>query len=107
MLKGKRLLDKCRPYAKKMGALSHEYRVAVLYILAYGDQSAGDIATLLNISKNLASFHLKQLHTTGWILRTRKGKTIVYQLNKHAFVGFEEILSGTPLEKTKLSQYKK
>mgnify|MGYP001581411531 FL=1 len=107
MLTGARLKDKIKPFAKRLRGIAHENRLAILYLLAYYPLQMHEIAENLNLPENLAAHHLKQMHVSGWLLKTKLGRTVTYRLNDKAFFEFNRLFADTPFERQVLSKYYK
>lgn len=99
MIRGKKLFDKVKPFAAKLAAAGNMYRMSILYLLAYGPLEAGSIASALGISNTLTSHHLKELHSNGWVVRTRDGRRLIYKVNDRAFYRINELFFDTPFGK--------
>jgi len=66
---------------------------------------ARDIVDHLGLAENLVAHHLKQLHLGGWVVKTRQGREVTYQLREKAFLEFFRLFEDTPFEKEVLSKY--
>jgi DNA-binding transcriptional regulator PaaX len=66
---------------------------------------ARDIVDHLGLAENLVAHHLKQLHLGGWVVKTRAGREVTYQLRDKAFFEFNRLFEDTPFEKEVLSKY--
>lgn len=104
MLTRSRLREKVRPFARRMDAVGQEYRLAIIYLLSFDPMEVRDIVENVGIPENLLSHHLKVLHETGWVTKTKVGKHVTYQLNEKAFFELARMLEGTPFHRTRLSK---
>ena len=104
MLTRSRLREKVRPFAKRMDAIGQEYRLAIIYLLAFDPMEVRDIVENIGIPENLLSHHLKILHTTGWLLKHKVGKHVTYELNEKAFFELFRMLEDTPYHRQKLTR---
>lgn len=107
MLTGGRLKEKAKLFAKRMRALAHPYRLAIIYLLANDPMWVRDLVDHLNIPENLISHHLKQMYLSGWVLKTKEGRNVTYRLNEKAFFELNRFLADTPFERDVLSKYSK
>lgn len=94
---GIRLKEKVRPIAKKIRGISHDHRIALLYLLAHGPMEVKNIVANVDVPQNLVSHHLKKLLTTGWVTKVRWGRTVTYQVNRSAFEEIGKFLAQLPL----------
>jgi len=99
MTKGKRLLQRVRPYAGMAHGLSHPYRIAVVYLLAHKPLWAEQMARMLKMKENLLMHHLAALTRGGWITKRRDGRHQLYSLRPKAFREFFGLLHETPFWK--------
>ena len=67
-------------HAQICQALADPTRIMLLYRLAEGPQSVGELASGLNISQPTVSRHLKVLRERGMVTSTRHGATVEYRL---------------------------
>ena len=67
-------------HAQICQALADPTRILILYRLAEGPLSVGEIATHLKVSQPTVSRHLKVLRERGMVTTTRYGATVVYRL---------------------------
>ncbi len=107
MTTGKRLLDKVTPFAAKMDGIGHPFRLAIIYLLCDDPKEVRDLVIALNIKENLLAHHLKYLHLTGWVMRTKQGRTVTYRLNEKAFFELNKLLGDTPFWRQNLAKYYK
>src|SRR3989304_10520732 len=105
MLTGTRLKEKVKPFARRLKGIAHVYRLAIVYLLAQEARQVREITDNLGLPENLVSHHLKQLYLGGWVLKTRKGRDVTYQLNEKAFFEINRLLSDTPYFREVLSKY--
>jgi len=67
--------------AKKLGALAHPARLAIIRMLARSGPNglaAGKLGEFLNIPANALTFHLQKLAHVGLVTSQRQGQFIVY-----------------------------
>jgi ArsR family transcriptional regulator len=67
-------------HAQVCQALADPTRIMLLYVLAEGPKSVGDLATALDVSQPTVSRHLKVLRERGMANTERMGTTIRYSL---------------------------
>ncbi len=99
MTTGKRLLQKIAPYNKMIKGVAHQYRVAILYLLANEPMWGEDLARHLRIKENLLMHHLNAMVAAGWLTKQREGRHVVYRLRPRTFKEVPEFLSETPFWK--------
>ncbi len=104
MVTGKRLHEKVKPFASRVRGIAHPHRLAILYLLAHDPLEVRDIVDYLGLAENLVSHHLKQMHTTGWLLKEKVGRIVTYRLNEKAFLEVKKLLADTPFERQFLSK---
>jgi DNA-binding transcriptional ArsR family regulator len=107
MLTRARLKERVKPVSRRLRGVAQVYRLAILYLLAHEPMEVHDITDNLGLTESLVSHHLKQLYLTGWVLRTRSGRIMIYRLNEKAFFEFNRLFEDTPFERDVLSKYKK
>lgn len=107
MLTGGRLKEKSKLFAKRMAAIAHPHRLAILYLLANDPLWVRDMVNYLNVPENLIAHHLRLMHEAGWVLKTREGRHVTYRLNEKAFFELNRFLADTPFERDVLSKYSK
>jgi DNA-binding transcriptional ArsR family regulator len=105
MLTRARLREKVKPAVRRMRAASHVHRVAILYLLAHEPMIVRDITEAIGVAENLVAHHLKQLHLGGWVVKTKKGREVMYQLREKTFFEFYRLFEDTPFQKSTLSKY--
>ncbi len=67
-------------HAQICQALADPTRIMILYRLAEGPLSVGELALHLQVSQPTVSRHLKVLRERGMVTATRYGATVVYSL---------------------------
>ena len=67
-------------HAQICQALADPTRILILYRLAEGPLSVGELATHLGVSQPTVSRHLKVLRERGMVTTKRYGATVVYSL---------------------------
>ena len=70
-----------------MRSASHVSRLSILYLLAHEPMIARDIVDYVGLPQNLVAHHLRQLHLGGWVVKTKKGREVTYQLREKALFG--------------------
>jgi len=105
MLTRARLKEKVKPFARRIRGVAQLYRLGILYLLAHDPMEVHDITDCLGIAENLVSHHLTQLYKTGWVVKTKRGRAVVYRLNEKAFFEFNRMFEDTPFHKDVLSKY--
>jgi len=105
MLTRARLREKVKPVTRRMRGIAQLYRIAILYLLAHEPMEMHNITDFLGIKENLVAHHLKQMYLSGWVLKTKKGRTVMYQLNEKAFFEFNRLFEDTPFDREVLSKY--
>lgn len=68
-------------------ALGDETRLRMLGLLAQGELCVCDIMEVLQLPQSTASRHLSYLKNAKWIIGTRRGKWMYYQLNESIING--------------------
>ena len=87
MLTRARLREKVKPVARRLRSAAQLYRLSILYLLAHEPMIARDIVDYVGLPENLVAHHLKQLHLGGWVVKTKKGREVTYQLREKALFG--------------------
>ena len=81
-----------------MAALSDETRRQILEILRIGKTNTGDLATMLGMTPQALSYHLRKLKNADLIYETRYKNFIYYELNltvlDEAIVWINQIIGG-------------
>lgn len=67
-------------------AFSDKNRVKILDMLTDGPKNVSSVADKLNVEENLASHHLRVLHSLGLLKNSKKGRQVFYDLNKPKIV---------------------
>jgi DNA-binding transcriptional ArsR family regulator len=67
-------------HAQVCQALADPTRILLLYQLAEGPKSVGELSTALNVSQPTVSRHLKVLRERGMATTERFGATVMYSL---------------------------
>jgi DNA-binding transcriptional ArsR family regulator len=73
-------------HADFCGALANEKRLKIMWLLAEGERSVGEIAQTLGISINNVSQHLRVLKDKGAVLEKKKGQFVYYRISNSNFV---------------------
>ncbi len=105
MLTGGRLKEKVKPFAKHLRGAAHPHRLAIIYLLAHDPMEVRDIVDNLGLAENLIAHHLKQMHLSGWVVKTRQGRSVTYRLSEKAFFELYRLLDNTPFARQVLSKY--
>lgn len=66
--------------ARQLKILADETRLGVLELLWSGPKHVGEMNALLGLEQSLLSHHLKVLRDEGFVMATRDGKAVLYQL---------------------------
>ena len=81
-----------------MAALSDETRRQILEILRKGKTNTGDLATMIGMTPQALSYHLRKLKNAELIYETRYKNFIYYELNltvlDEAIVWINQIIGG-------------
>ena len=81
-----------------MAALSDETRRQILEILRKGKTNTGDLATMIGMTPQALSYHLRKLKSADLIYETRYKNFIYYELNltalDEAIVWINQIIGG-------------
>ena len=81
-----------------MAALSDETRRQILGILRKGKTNTGDLATMIGMTPQALSYHLRKLKNADLIYETRYKNFIYYELNltvlDEAIVWINQIIGG-------------
>ena len=81
-----------------MAALSDETRRKILEILRKGKTNTGDLATMIGMTPQALSYHLRKLKNADLIYETRYKNFIYYELNltvlDEAIVWINQIIGG-------------
>ena len=81
-----------------MAALSDETRRQILEILRKGKTNTGDLATMIRMTPQALSYHLRKLNNADLIYETRYKNFIYYELNltvlDEAIVWINQIIGG-------------
>lgn len=104
MLTGGRLREKVKPFVPRMAAIGEIHRLSVVYLLSYDPMEVGELAEAINIPINLLSHHLKVLLNAGWVVKSKFGRRVTYQLNEKAFFELKRLLADTPFDRQVLSK---
>jgi DNA-binding transcriptional ArsR family regulator len=74
------MADHVRQASEFLKALAHESRMLILYFLADGEKSVGDLEVLLGQRQSTVSQQLARLRLDGLVTTRRDGKMIYYSL---------------------------
>lgn len=95
-------------------AISDKNRVRIVNYLIKGPQKVSAISDKLEMEENLTSHHLRVLHTLGYLKSQKRGREVIYSINRSKFISnikdllrnkfFKEIIEEiTELENSKKS----
>ena len=73
-------------HADFCGALANEKRLKILWILAEGERSVGEIASAIGISITNVSQNLRVLKDKGAVLEEKKGQHVYYRISHPNFI---------------------
>lgn len=95
-------------HAEICQALADPTRILLLYRLAEGPRSVGELAAELNLSQPTVSRHLKVLRERGMATTERFGATVMYSLRDRRVIEaldlMRALLSQNLAEKTALAE---
>lgn len=74
MIIRKRLIEKATLLSKKTAAVSHRYRLAILYLLAHDPKETRELSYALDIKEPLLAHHLQIMIRAVWVVRVRTGR---------------------------------
>ena len=75
-----RMAENSRRATDFLKALAHESRLLMLFILAEGEKSVGELEEILALRQPTVSQQLARLRADGLVATRRDGKTIYYSL---------------------------
>ncbi len=87
MLSRVSLYNKIKPAAGKLHAIGNTTRLSILYILVREPMECNRLSSRLKIPASLLSHHLKRLAETGWLTKTKVGKSVTYYVADDAVKG--------------------
>lgn len=67
-------------------AFSDQNRIKIIKMLCDGDKNVSTVADKLNVEENLASHHLRVLQALGFLKNNKKGRQVIYSLNRAKFI---------------------
>jgi DNA-binding transcriptional ArsR family regulator len=73
-------------HADFCGALANEKRLKIMWLLAQGERSVGDIAQEIGITIANTSQHLRVQRDKGAVLEEKKGQNVIYRISNSKFV---------------------
>ncbi|MCA9302279.1 helix-turn-helix transcriptional regulator [Candidatus Nomurabacteria bacterium] len=85
-------------------AFADKNRVKILQMLSEGPLNVSTVADDLNVEENLASHHLRVLHSLGLLKNTKRGRQVFYSLNKAKMVSLIRDLREVPFFKEVLEE---
>lgn len=91
-----RLKEKVAPFAIKMAAVSDVRRLAIIFLLSYGEKSAQELLEAIKLSAPLLWHHIRLLVQSKWITREKRGREVYFSLNSQAFFELHHLLKDTP-----------
>lgn len=74
------MMHSAREASDFLKALSHEYRLLLLCLLAERERSVGELETILSLRQPTVSQQLARLRYDGLVTTRRDGKTIYYSI---------------------------
>lgn len=90
-----------RLHAQVCSGLADPNRILIIYSLADGPHSVGDIANLVELPQPTVSRHLKILRERGIVRFEREGQTINYILADQRFIQALDLLRSTLADQLK------
>lgn len=97
MFTGVRLKEKVKPATKLVKGIAHKHKLAIIYLLSYGQLPAREIVADMDLPQNLVEHHLKDMLLAGWVTKRRIGRDVTYELVDKTFWDFTRLIWGTPL----------
>ncbi len=94
---GVRLREKTKKLYQALKGVSHEHRLAIIYLLAHKDMEEREIVSNLDMPQNLVAHHLKIMLDHGWVKKTKGTKFVTYHLQAKALDIFNKLLEDTPI----------
>jgi ArsR family transcriptional regulator len=95
-------------HAEICQALADSTRILLLYRLAEGPRSVGELASELSLSQPTVSRHLKVLRERGMTATARFGATVMYSLNDRRVIEaldmMRAVLSDSLAQKSALAE---
>jgi len=86
--------EKSDEYANLFKSLSNPLRLKLLYVLAEGEKSVGELANILNARDSTVSQHLALLRKDGAVANRRNAQTIFYHLANPEIPKILKVLEG-------------
>ena len=80
--------------AGRFRALAEPARLAILHVLEHGPLTVTELVKQTGLGQGNLSKHLQQLHTAGFLSRTRKGLFVHYALADDDVLALCEIMCG-------------
>ena len=71
--------------AERVAALADPIRLAIVRVLAEGEQCVCDLRDRVPVAANLLSYHLRVLREAELVSATRRGRWVDYRLNGEGF----------------------
>lgn len=96
---GIRLKEKSKKLARIIRGISGYSRLGILYLLLHKPLEAHEITSSIDLPPSLVSHHLKQMHRSGWVKKTRIGRNVTYELDEKIFKEITKFFDGTPLQR--------
>ncbi len=74
-------------------AISDKNRIRIIVLLTKGPMKVTSIASKLELEENLTSHHLRVLHNLKFLKSQKKGREVLYQINRTKFSStFKDVL---------------
>ncbi|MCL4359940.1 metalloregulator ArsR/SmtB family transcription factor [Patescibacteria group bacterium] len=96
MYTGVRLKEKIKPVARMARGISHAQRLSILYLLMHRPMEAREIVADIDLPESLVSHHLKVMYASGWLRKTKVGRSVTYELNDIILEDLKKFFATTP-----------
>jgi len=73
--------ETCCDISEFVSVLANPHRIRILYLLAEGEKSVGEIASDVGLSPAHVSSHLRVLYDRGYVKKHREWRRIFYSLS--------------------------
>lgn len=73
-------LDELRSIAESLKCMAHPHRLRIIEILANGEQTVENIASLCQLSQPATSGHLRLMEGKGLLRSERRGRMVFYEV---------------------------
>ena len=95
MLTRGRLRVYISPFVRKLRGIAQIHRLSILHVLLRGPLETHVIVHHLGIAENLASHHLRQMHLSGWLIKKKVGREVIYRINEKALESLKHIFENS------------